>query len=95
MCSNHLGKANWETPIGQVVEGDAPYEWHTGYGDSARHKGHAPDQGELTKRGSEWAHTEYPRLDFIVSCKVTGSRSETGAALDPALAVPDLGPSQG
>eukprot|EP01052_Picozoa_sp_SAG31_P009103 SAG31_NODE_471_length_15238_cov_14.684554_11_plen_129_part_00 len=93
--SNHLGKANWETPIGQIVEGTAAYEWHTGYGDSKKYGGNAPEQGELTRKGSAWAHENYPRLDFIVSCEVVGTQVETGAALDPALVVKNIGPHDG
>jgi hypothetical protein len=83
--SKYLGKAKWETPIGQVTEGmDVVDAWYKGYGDSARHGGHAPEQSVLTHRGSEYVRSEFPELDFIQSCTLGGTRAETGEMLAAA-----------
>ena len=82
--SRNLGKAKWETPIGQVVQGmDAVERWYKGYGDSSRHGGNAPEQSALTHKGSEFIRTTHPQLDFLKSCTVTGTGNEDGKLLDP------------
>jgi peptidyl-prolyl cis-trans isomerase A (cyclophilin A) len=64
--SHFLGKAKWETPIGQVVEGlDVVDAWFKGYGDSTRHGGHAPEQSVLTNRGSAFIRSTHNKLDFL------------------------------
>ena len=83
--SKYLGKAKWETPIGQIVEGmDVVDAWYKGYGDSSRHGGHAPEQSVLQHRGSEYVRTQFPDLDFIQSCSAVGTRAETGEKLASA-----------
>lgn len=95
--SQHIGLANWETPVGQVIEGmDVVEQWYKGYGDSSRHGGNAPEQSTLTHKGSAFIRTTHPLLDFLQSCKVSGAGTEDGLLLDAekraaalgALAVP-------
>lgn len=83
--SKYLGKAAWETPVGQIVEGMGVMDaWYKGYGDSSRHGGRAPEQSVLQHRGSEYVRTQFPDLDFIRSCSVVGTRAETGEQLASA-----------
>ena len=65
-----LGKEPWETPFGQVVEGqdtlDALYK---GYGDISPF-GNGPDQQKIHARGNAYLRAEFPSLDYIISCTV-------------------------
>eukprot|EP00756_Hemistasia_phaeocysticola_P024866 Hpha_TRINITY_DN15976_c0_g1::TRINITY_DN15976_c0_g1_i1::g.73892::m.73892 len=65
-----LGKSPWETPFGKVVEGmDNVHRFYTGYGDK-------PNQGRIHARGNKYLHEEYPKLDYIQSCKEVPSAAE-------------------
>lgn len=65
-----LGKEPWETPFGVVVEGqetlDALYKE---YGDMPPF-GKGPNPSKIHNRGNNYIHEEFPKIDFLQSCKV-------------------------
>mmetsp|Transcript_15686 Transcript_15686/g.43888 ORF Transcript_15686/g.43888 Transcript_15686/m.43888 type:complete len:235 (-) Transcript_15686:237-941(-) len=72
--SHHLGKAPWETPFGQVVEGMENVDtWYSGYGEMKAFGGNAPDQRILYKEGVAYTKREYPKLSYILSCEIEDS----------------------
>ena len=65
-----LGKSPWETPFGEVVEGQATLDaLYKEYGDIPPF-GKGPDQQKLLNRGNEYIRQNFPKIDFMESCKV-------------------------
>ena len=65
-----LGKSPWETPFAEVVEGQATLDGlYKEYGDIPPF-GKGPDQQKLLNRGNEYIRDNFPKIDFLESCKV-------------------------
>lgn len=63
------GREPWETPLGKVVEGmDVVDSWYTGYGDFIP-PGRGPSQGRVFSEGSTYTRKNFPKLDYMTSCK--------------------------
>ena len=83
-----LGVSPWETPFGVVVEGqetlDALYKE---YGDMPPF-GKGPNPQKIHNRGNSYIHEEFPKIDFLQSCKVIDELSpefrDTGDEKDSA-----------
>ncbi len=59
------------SPVGQVVAGMAVVDsLYGGYGEGAP-RGQGPDQGRITREGNRYLAAEFPRLDSIVTLRVT------------------------
>lgn len=78
-----LGNEPWETPFGKVTEGydtlDALYK---GYGDIPPF-GKGPDQQKIHNRGNAYLRENFPLVDYILSCEVTGSEVVQQTAFNP------------
>eukprot|EP00873_Tetraselmis_striata_P001216 jgi/Tetstr1/421480/TSEL_012428.t2 len=69
--SEHLGKALWETPFAQVVEGmDVVDKFYSGYGDMKAFGGSCPDSGRMMQEGNAYVKPNFPDISYVTSCKV-------------------------
>mmetsp|Transcript_20089 Transcript_20089/g.19387 ORF Transcript_20089/g.19387 Transcript_20089/m.19387 type:complete len:385 (+) Transcript_20089:170-1324(+) len=65
-----LGKEPWETPFGVVVDGQATLDsLYKGYGDIPPF-GKGVDQQKIHNRGNAYVRQDFPKTDFLTSCKV-------------------------
>ena len=65
-----LGISPWETPFGVVVEGQSTLDnLYKEYGDIPPF-GKGPDQQKIHNRGNKYVRDEFPKTDFLLSCKV-------------------------
>ncbi len=65
-----LGNEPWETPFGMVVEGQRTLDsLYKGYGDIPP-IGKGPDQQKIHNRGNQYLRSDFPLVDFILSCYV-------------------------
>jgi cyclophilin family peptidyl-prolyl cis-trans isomerase len=65
-----LGKSPWETPFGKIIDGYSTLDkFYKGYGDIPP-IGKGPDQQKIHNRGNAYIKIEFPKIDFITSCKV-------------------------
>lgn len=73
--SDHLGRASWETPIGVVTEGfeEVVEQFYSGYGDQKPFNPDGIDQRKIFVEGNDYVRKEFPEMDFIESCKLTGT----------------------
>lgn len=70
-----LGKSPWETPFAEVVEGQAALDgFYKQYGDIPPF-GKGPDQQKLLNRGNSYIRDNFPKIDFIESCRVVEEES--------------------
>mmetsp|Transcript_11038 Transcript_11038/g.18522 ORF Transcript_11038/g.18522 Transcript_11038/m.18522 type:complete len:258 (+) Transcript_11038:42-815(+) len=88
-----LGKEPWETPFGEIVEGqDTLDKLYKGYGDIPPF-GNGPDQQEIHIQGNDYIRNLFPKTDFIKSCQVLPTPKKEGeavaAAVEPAAGVND------
>ena len=65
-----LGKSPWETPFAVVVEGQTTLDgFYKGYGDIPPF-GKGPDQQKLHNLGNSYIRDNFPKIDFMESCRV-------------------------
>lgn len=65
-----LGKAPWEVPFGRVVDGFSVIDsLYKGYGDIPPYGG-GPDQQKIHNRGTAYLEENFPKLDYLQSCRV-------------------------
>lgn len=77
-----LGKEPWETPFGRVVRGeDTLNKLYKGYGD-IHPFGKGPSQQKIHNRGNKYIHDEFPKIDFINSCEITHSPTQTNEKIE-------------
>eukprot|EP00416_Gambierdiscus_australes_P044188 CAMPEP_0171104522 /NCGR_PEP_ID=MMETSP0766_2-20121228/60814_1 /TAXON_ID=439317 /ORGANISM="Gambierdiscus australes, Strain CAWD 149" /LENGTH=210 /DNA_ID=CAMNT_0011565165 /DNA_START=21 /DNA_END=653 /DNA_ORIENTATION=+ len=71
-----LGKSPWETPIGRVTEQsmDVLAQIYTGYGDMPPW-GKGPDPALIQRQGNDYVRKNFPKIDFLRSCKITEASS--------------------
>ena len=66
------GGSPWEVPFGQLV-GETSFttlsKIYTGYGEGV-------SQGKIMNQGNVYLEKEFPLLDYINECKITGSDLE-------------------
>mmetsp|Transcript_31740 Transcript_31740/g.62378 ORF Transcript_31740/g.62378 Transcript_31740/m.62378 type:complete len:209 (+) Transcript_31740:54-680(+) len=69
-----LGKAPWETPIGNVAKQSMGVldDIYTGYGDMPPW-GQGPSPSEIKQQGNSYIRESFPKVDFINTCRVVGA----------------------
>lgn len=77
--STFLGKAPWEVPFARVIEGmDVVKSFYAGYGEM-KPFGKGPDQGKIATQGNDYLRSEFPLLDYILSCTRIDQHMRLGA----------------
>eukprot|EP01063_Lacrimia_lanifica_P033692 TRINITY_DN6071_c0_g1_i1.p1 TRINITY_DN6071_c0_g1~~TRINITY_DN6071_c0_g1_i1.p1 ORF type:complete len:275 (+),score=64.36 TRINITY_DN6071_c0_g1_i1:48-827(+) len=90
-----LGGALHETPFGRVVEGmDAVDKFFSGYGDTAPWGKLGPDQGRIWHEGNAYLKSEFPKMDYILSCSVVPPTPTPPTTAPPLSRLgPEVGPN--
>ncbi|CAK0809821.1 unnamed protein product [Prorocentrum cordatum] len=78
-----LGESPWETPFGRVAAHSLEVmdKIYTGYGDMPPW-GEGPNPQEINQRGNSYVREDFPKVDFIKSCKVATMTSDASVKSD-------------